>query len=470
MSEEEEEVVEEESKECTSSETSEEEKPRRSKRLAEKKNKRKRRNKKRQNKKPAKKAKPEEQNVEIQENSEEKNLEENLEDQIDVEIGQDEEKNLNTTVIFVINSPNELAGSKNATKTKETKTKEKEKENEEEDLKDMYGPFLPKDQDKEIVVITFHKTFDTLQELIELGEKFDPGVEYDCYIDMRKLHRIVDPLKELDEMIGLKKFKKSIIDQLIYILTTDFSNPNERPMMHSLIQGSSGLGKSTASKILGKIYAGCGLLSKGELILAKREDFVGEFLGSTTLKTKKLLERCKGNVLFIDEVYSLGSGNSSHKDSFAKEAVDCLNVFSSENYHDFICIIAGYKEDIERCFFSTNAGLRRRFTYVYTMDNYSPQELCEMFHKFVKDEGYKLAHFEKLGKLFVNEKDKFPYFGGDVKTLLDKCKIVHSRKKILLDRDEWHTLSPQDIQEGFTLYLQERELQKENPSYLQMYI
>ena len=371
----------------------------------------------------------------------------------------------NLLTIYVLNSINELA---KQNKNVAVAQKVVEKTEEEKYIeKNMYGPFLPKDNEKVVVPIVFDKVFDSLSELISLGERYDPGVEYDCYIDMKKLHKIVEPLKELDTMIGLSRFKRTILDQLVHILTSG----DRVEMMHTCLYSGPGMGKTTCAKILGSIYAKCGLLSKGELVLAKREDFIGEYLGSTTIKTKKLLDRCKGNVLFIDEVYSLGSGNGTNRDSFSKEAIDSLNAFLSENCSDFICIVAGYKEDVERCFFNVNQGLDRRFPYKHFLDNYTPKEMSQMFYKFLRDEQWATDIEEKtLESFFTEHKSSFPYYGGDIKTLIDKCKVLHSRKIIILDKDLWKCLSLSDITEGFSTYLEERQVKKESPSHLHMYL
>jgi hypothetical protein len=373
----------------------------------------------------------------------------------------------NLLTVFVLNSINELAKNGKSDITSAKKVLEKTKE-EKYIEKNMFGPFLPLNKDKKVVVITFDKVFETLNELILLAKKYDPGVEYDCNIDMKKLHRILEPLEELNEMIGLTKFKKSILDQLVHFLTGNY----DMNMLHTCLFSGPGMGKTTCAQILGNIYAKCGILSKGELILAKREDFIGEFLGSTTIKTKKLLDRCKGNVLFIDEVYSLGSGNGNNRDSFSKEAVDAINSFLSEN-KDFICIIAGYKEEVEKCFFQLNNGLDRRFPYKHFLDNYTPKEMMQMFNKFVLDDEWRFdldLDLNTLEKFFIEHEKCFPYFGGDIKTLLDKCKVLHSRKTIMLDKSLWKCLSFQDISQGFILYLEERQVKKDSPSHLHMYL
>ena len=310
--------------------------------------------------------------------------------------------------------------------------------------------------------LTFTKIFESLEELITLGETYEADVRYISNIDMKKLHDIVEPLKELNSMIGLNDFKKNILDQIVYILTTDFTDRKEVPMLHSCIYGVPGIGKTTCAEILAKIYSACGILTVGGVKIAKREDFVGEFLGHTSVKTKKLLDSCKGKVLFIDEAYSFGSSESTNKDMFAKEAVDCLNVFLSENYRDFICIIAGYKEQVDKCFFSINEGLRRRFTNFYTLDSYSGPEMSSIFLKFVRDENWSLdmdTHI--LTRFFTEHRESFPYYGGDIKTLLDKCKIVHARKNVILDKSLWKVLDRSDMEEGFLVYLEDRTVEKD---------
>ena len=317
--------------------------------------------------------------------------------------------------------------------------------------KDLYGPDFYKIQ--KFKEIKFYKPFDNLKELIELGETYDPSIIYNCNIDMKKLHHIVEPLKELDQLIGLDKFKKSIIDQIIYILTN-----NSSMMMHTAIYGKPGVGKTECGKILAKIYASSGLLSKGHFKVAKREDFVAGYIGHTAIQTKSLLEEMKGGVLFIDEAYSMGS--KDNKDYFAKEAVDTINVFLSENYSDFICIIAGYEDEIKNYFFAQNPGLERRFTFKYIIDNYSEKEMKLMFEKFVKDDGWRISRkgLAKLDKIFSKNKSHFPYFGGNIKTFFEKCKIVHMKEIIMLDKKYWKIFTDLDIQRGFNSYMENREI------------
>ena len=112
-------------------------------------------------------------------------------------------------------------------------------------------------------------------------------------------------------------------------------------MLHCVIEGPPGVGKTEVAKILGQIYRKMGILTSDKFKSVKRSHLIGGYLGQTAIKTQKVLDECNGGVLFIDEAYSLG--NSEGKDSYSKECIDTLTAHLSENKQNFICIIAGYK-------------------------------------------------------------------------------------------------------------------------------
>ena len=222
-------------------------------------------------------------------------------------------------------------------------------------------------------------------------------------------------------------------------------------------------------KIIGKIFSKLGVLKKGTFKKATRADFIAGYLGQTALKTKDIIKECLGGVLFIDEAYALG--NPEKRDSFAKECIDTLCEALSDNKDNLMVIIAGYKEDLKKCFFNYNQGLDSRFTWRFTTDDYSPEELKLIFIKKVKDIGWSVKKTIKT-RWFENNKDYFKYYGRDMETLLAKVKIAHSRRVFCLDDKEKRIISLKDLNKGFDLFIDNDEVQnrKDHHNFNSMYV
>jgi SpoVK/Ycf46/Vps4 family AAA+-type ATPase len=362
---------------------------------------------------------------------------------------------------------------------------------------------IPNLKDEEFVELT---GITNLNDLIKLGEEYDINDTRKYSIDMKKLKNIVEPLKELNNVIGMNSVKNNIFEQLIFIL----QELNDSNMMHTVIEGPPGVGKTLLGKILAKIYYKLDFLKKPEknaeeeeinnianhllavlnpnlqpkkektntdefkFKVVRRSDLIGQYVGSTAIKTQKVIDEAIGGVLFIDEVYSLGSGSTNDKgDSFAKEAIDTLNQNLSENGDKFICIIAGYPAEIERCFFSQNEGLKRRFPFKYTIEKYDSKELSEIFSFKVKeikwnlDENLKLSDIERF---IEKNKKSFEHFGGDIETLLLNIKIKHSIRIFGKNPKLKKLITMEDIKLAFEEYLKTRK-EKELPQFVKdMYI
>lgn len=232
---------------------------------------------------------------------------------------------------------------------------------------------------------------------------------------------------------------------------------------------------TTIAKIIGEMYKNMGILSPdGIFKIAKREDFVAEYLGQTVIKTKKLLESCIGGVLFIDEVYALGPGKKD-QDSFSKEAIDTINVFLSENSDSFCCIIAGYEDDIRNCFFSVNQGLERRFQWVHRIEPYSSEELASMFIKILNDIRWKKDEsvtIDSLTQLIEKHKQLFTSYGGDIENLITKSKMAHAKRIINLKDQKKHILTLDDINFAISLMKPNslHSTHTDDQSFLRMYM
>jgi replication-associated recombination protein RarA len=267
--------------------------------------------------------------------------------------------------------------------------------------------------------------------------------------DFSRLKALLPELERLNNMIGMEKLKKSITFQILYYLQDLGSND----MLHTVIEGPPGCGKTVVAEILAKIYLKLSFLDNDIFKVAKRSDLIGEYLGQTAAKTQKLINKCQGGVLFIDEAYSLG--NKEGRDSYSKECIDTI-VSNLAEKRRFVCIIAGYKKDLEQCFFSVNAGLRRRFPWIYTIEEYTPKELSEIFEKQVGDASWYISQKarEKLPSFFNERKKYFPHFGGDTETLFAKVKISHSRRVFGKPRYMKKEINFVDMKKGYELFLE----------------
>ncbi len=288
---------------------------------------------------------------------------------------------------------------------------------------------------------------DDIPSLIEIAQR---RVRY-LNLDAETLWKILPELIRLNDMIGMKELKTTLFYQIVYYLQNMHKKGNNE-YLHAVITGPPGTGKTSVAQIIGNIYKKMGILSsQAKFTLAKREDFIAPYLGQTAIKTRMLLEQCVGGVLFIDEAYALGPGQKD-KDSFSKEAIDTLNAFLSEHKNDFCCIIAGYEEDIERCFFRINQGLARRFQWVHRITEYDSNELALIMEKMIEEIKWEInMSTEELAEFIKENKKYFKNFGGDIETFLSKCKMAHARRVFSLDERHRFVLLAEDLQQAKAL-------------------
>ncbi len=297
------------------------------------------------------------------------------------------------------------------------------------------------DKEKEKEKDDFMGSVDSLDDLIKLAsDKKDYA-----NIDMKALRRIKEYLEELRDMVGLKSLKETIVSQIIYYLQGLHKGSDD--YMHTCIYGGPGTGKTTVAEILGLIFANLGVLKTKKFISARREDLVAGYLGQTAIKTAIVMEAARGGVLFIDEIYSLGSKEG--RDSFAKEAIDTINLVLSENKGDFMMIIGGYEKEVDECFFSQNPGLRRRLMWYHKIANYSEDELADMFTMKVRELGWTLdtdINKEWLSPLLKKNKVHFKDMGGSVENFITLVKVQHSKRIFGKDPALKKVISKEDIQ------------------------
>ncbi len=163
--------------------------------------------------------------------------------------------------------------------------------------------------------------------------------------------------------------------------------------------------------------------------VVSRNDFVGEFLGHTSGKTKKLLEANIGKVLFIDEAYSL---LNDPRDAYGYECLNTLNLFLSENPDKIVVIFAGYKEQMEASIFAAQQGLKRRCMWSFSCDPYSGEELADIFFLQSEKDGWEISSDDKMKikRMIIRNESVFKNYGGDTERLVYLSSLEASRNNL----------------------------------------
>ncbi len=196
-------------------------------------------------------------------------------------------------------------------------------------------------------------------------------------------------LQKLHNLVGMTELKKSIESHLnmvkLLMLRNEQGIETNLPPMHMVFTGNPGTGKTTVAEFIGEIYASLGLLSKGKLIYVERKDMIGQYLGDTEKKMKEILNRAKGNVLFIDEAYTLAP--QGVKEDYGPRALEVLLSTLSKERIDMLVILAGYPEEMKNLL-QSNRGLTSRIPYTFHFPDYTCDELMQ-----IADMVAKKSHF-----------------------------------------------------------------------------
>ena len=239
-----------------------------------------------------------------------------------------------------------------------------------------------------------------------LGSRFiDSEYAFLKEINTKSFEELSD---ELNSLIGLENVKKEIEDLVIFNKVQKnrekIGLKKTNRTMHMAFLGNPGTGKTTVARIVGNMYRSLGILSKGHFIEATRTDLIAEYQGQTALKVKRLIQKAKGGVLFIDEAYSITENDKS--DSYGRECLTELTKALEDYRDDLVVIVAGY-DDLMKKFFESNPGLKSRFNYFITFEDYTVDQMFGIFLSYCKKEDYILQESatEKLKKYLEQQSD-----------------------------------------------------------------
>jgi hypothetical protein len=257
-------------------------------------------------------------------------------------------------------------------------------------------------------------------------------------------------LAELDELIGLASVKSEIRRQTAILrvdaLRTKAGLKSPTITRHLIFTGNPGTGKTTVARLVAGIYKAIGLLSKGQLVEVDRSELVAGYLGQTAIKTAEVTAKAYGGVLFIDEAYSLNG------DQYGEEAINTLVKEMEDHRNDLVVIVAGYPVPME-IFISNNPGLASRFRTTITFDDYTDEELRNIFTQMAAKSDYDLGEGvldEFTSQLSGQARDETFGNGRYARNLLEAAIGRHAwrlREVTEPDLEQLRTLLPEDLLE-----------------------
>lgn len=251
----------------------------------------------------------------------------------------------------------------------------------------------------------------------------------DILVTSDKLEKVMD---ELNEYIGLKNIKDHI-RSLVNLIRTNQKReeaglPVRQMSYHAIFCGSPGTGKTTIARILGKIYQTLGVLKKGHVVEVDRSGLVAGYVGQTEEKTSKIIDQAMDGILFIDEAYALAGGMND----FGRNAIDTILKRMDDNRDRLIVIAAGYTDKMNT-FIRSNPGLKDRFNWTFEFEDYSAQELLDIFVSFAEKQKYVLQEDAKNALMehftaVIELKDDHFGNGRYVRNLFEKTVMEQSNR------------------------------------------
>jgi len=260
----------------------------------------------------------------------------------------------------------------------------------------------------------------------------------DEFVDVSSAHRdssLEEMLAELDrELVGLKPVKGYIRQLAALLLVAQLREKvglaTERPTLHMCFTGHPGTGKTTVAMRMGAILHHLGYLRRGHLVVATRDDLVGQYVGHTAPKTKEILKKAMGGVLFIDEAYYLYRPENER--DYGQEAIEMLLQIMEDKREDLVIILAGYHERMET-FFQYNPGFRSRVAHHIDFPDYTLDELVAIGELMLSKQNYSFdADSRPAFVEYLGLRSKQPLFANarSVRNAIDRMKLRQASRLV----------------------------------------
>lgn len=264
-------------------------------------------------------------------------------------------------------------------------------------------------------------------------------IEMPSLKDAFKSSGATDILEALDrELVGLAPVKRRIreISALLLVerMRKDLGLARVPPTLHMSFTGNPGTGKTTVAQRMSALLHGLGYIRKGHLVSVTRDDLVGQYIGHTAPKTKEILKKAMGGVLFIDEAYYLHRPDNER--DYGQEAIEILLQVMENQRDDLVVILAGYADRMDK-FYESNPGFRSRIAHHIDFPDYSDEELLQIAELMIEQLNYRFSSKARdaMGE-YIGLRRAQPHFANarSIRNALDRTRLRHANR--LLDGSE----------------------------------
>lgn len=273
--------------------------------------------------------------------------------------------------------------------------------------------------------------------------------------DVLAASRVESTFEELErDLVGLKPVKQRVRDIAALLVIDRLRQQHgldaQAPSLHMCFTGNPGTGKTTVALRMAEILHRLGYIRKGHLVAVTRDDLVGQYIGHTAPKTKAVLDRAMGGVLFIDEAYYLYRPENER--DYGQEAIEILLQVMENNREDLVVILAGYKDRMDT-FFQSNPGMSSRIAHHLDFPDYATDELLQIAERMLATQHYRFGDgAREVFRDYIARRAQQPHFANarSIRNALDRARLRQA-SRLFADRDrefdaeDLTTLLPADL-------------------------
>ncbi|MGA9666764.1 MAG: CbbX protein [Gallionella sp.] len=280
----------------------------------------------------------------------------------------------------------------------------------------------------------------------------DTAVDLEAELKASNVQEVLDKLDR--ELIGLKPVKTRIreIAALLLVdrLRKKFALSSETPTLHMNFTGNPGTGKTTVAMRMAEILHRLGYVREGHLVSVTRDDLVGQYIGHTAPKTREVIKKAMGGVLFIDEAYYLYKPENER--DYGAESIEILLQVMENNRDDLVVILAGYKDRMDK-FFHSKPGMRSRIAHHIDFPDYTPDELLAIARLMLAQQNYRFsAEGERAFAEYIPLRMKMDHFANarSIRNALDRSRLRQANRLFAsggkkLNKTDLMTIEAEDI-------------------------